>query len=188
MWLGWIYLWRYHKHERWSTCTNFTPHNRLSDENYYEFRKIWVSTDESFRFLVCFRSTGYSPLFHYHFSKPTHEDDPVSGFQPIENGTIHFLDINNEGLIPGLDPNKYVRHLWARIESFNNEFDELQRNLWGMHLGSLLSLTCWINDRKYVRIYATIIFMVLLFINVLSVHLIPILFYGDSLSQINLLI
>lgn len=33
------------------------------------------------------------------FSTPTVDNHPVAGFQPVKNGELNYLDIENEGLI-----------------------------------------------------------------------------------------
>lgn len=48
--------------------------------------------------------------------KPTHENEPVSGFKPIENDDLHFLDINNDGLTTDLNPHQNVVGFWLNIE------------------------------------------------------------------------
>lgn len=53
---------------------------------------------------------------YWYLSEPSYEDDPISGSQPVKNGVIHFLDITNEGIMSGLDPNKSTYELWASIE------------------------------------------------------------------------
>lgn len=63
---------------------------------------------------VCFKME--TKTVHWHFSEPSHQNDPVEGFQPIQNDAVHFLDITNEGLIPGLSPNKKANDLWASID------------------------------------------------------------------------
>lgn len=50
------------------------------------------------------------------FSEPTHCDEPVAGFLPIQNDQVHFLDVNSDGLIPGINPNQKAMELWSRIE------------------------------------------------------------------------
>lgn len=55
-------------------------------------------------------------MFFSLFSEPSHQNDPIEGFQPIEEGKINFLDIINDGLYPGLDPNREANHFWADIE------------------------------------------------------------------------
>lgn len=50
------------------------------------------------------------------YSDPTHNDDPVAGFYPIQNDKIHFLDITNDGPKPGVNPNEKSYELWANIE------------------------------------------------------------------------
>lgn len=50
------------------------------------------------------------------YSEPTHRGDPVGGFLPIQKDRVNFLDVTNEGLKTGVDPNQKFNRFWARIE------------------------------------------------------------------------
>lgn len=54
-------------------------------------------------------------IFFQNFSEPSYLNDPVGGYQPIQNDAVHFLDITNRGLIPGLSPNTKANDFWTRI-------------------------------------------------------------------------
>lgn len=58
------------------------------------------------------------------FSKPSHQEKPVNGFQPVQNGEINFLDINNDGLTVGRNPNKEAFEMWASIEKRAHQLSE----------------------------------------------------------------
>lgn len=55
-------------------------------------------------------------LLQFSTSKPNYKGDPIDGFQPVHNDEIHFLDINNEGVIISSRPNKEAFDFWARLE------------------------------------------------------------------------
>lgn len=48
--------------------------------------------------------------------EPSHQNDPVTGFQPVQNDAIHYLDINNDGLTTGLRPHQKAIDFWTKIE------------------------------------------------------------------------
>lgn len=50
------------------------------------------------------------------YREPTRDGIPVSGFLPIQGDKINFLDITNDGLKPGVNPNPEAYELWANIE------------------------------------------------------------------------
>ncbi|XP_055310975.1 juvenile hormone esterase-like [Sitodiplosis mosellana] len=50
------------------------------------------------------------------YGKPTHQNDPLGGFQPVNNDEVHYLDITNGGLTTGVGPNQKAFELWASIE------------------------------------------------------------------------
>lgn len=66
------------------------------------------------------------------YSEPSHENSPTAEFKPIENGNIHYLDINNDGLTTGLRPNQKAMEFWTSIEkqaiTFADEFTAQKRN------------------------------------------------------------
>lgn len=49
-------------------------------------------------------------------SEPTHAKDPVDGFKPIRKDQVHFLDVTNDGLKLGVNPNQKANRLWDEIE------------------------------------------------------------------------
>lgn len=49
-------------------------------------------------------------------SSPTHQNKPVSGFGPVKNGEVRYLDITNDGLKIGIGPNQKAFDLWESIE------------------------------------------------------------------------
>lgn len=55
-------------------------------------------------------------LFETYFSEPTHDGDPVSNYLPIQDDRINFLDVTNDGLIVGINPNQEANQLWSGIE------------------------------------------------------------------------
>lgn len=58
-------------------------------------------------------------------SNPTPNGEPVQ-FEPIKNNEIHFVDINNSGLITGLAPHgKHVK-FW---NDFHEMYKEIVKNL-----------------------------------------------------------
>lgn len=52
-------------------------------------------------------------VFH---SNPVHNGEPVKEFLPIQGNKVHFLDVTEDGLKPGLNPNRAANEMWARIE------------------------------------------------------------------------
>lgn len=40
----------------------------------------------------------------------------TAGFKPILNNEINFLDVTNDGLKPGKNPNQAANQLWENIE------------------------------------------------------------------------
>lgn len=55
------------------------------------------------------------------FRDPTHKNDLISGFHPILNDDINFLDITNDGLQLGLNPRKHANKFWSRLEETANQ-------------------------------------------------------------------
>lgn len=47
-------------------------------------------------------------------------------FKPVQNGEINFLDITNNGFIPGLNPNVEAIQFWANIEKRLNKYIGLE--------------------------------------------------------------
>jgi len=45
------------------------------------------------------------------YSDPTPNENPAN-FKPVQNNEINFLDINNEGLTPGLNPHRKSVQFW----------------------------------------------------------------------------
>lgn len=45
-----------------------------------------------------------------------HDDDPISGFLPVQNDRLNFLDVTNDGLKLGVNPNQRVDGFWTQIE------------------------------------------------------------------------
>lgn len=56
--------------------------------------------------------------------EPTHNGDPVSGFLPIQNGQMNYLNITNDKMEMGVDPNKDTYELWSQIEAQVNEINK----------------------------------------------------------------
>lgn len=63
------------------------------------------------------------------FSEPTHNDDLVAGFLPIEGGVVNFLDLNNVEMLPGVDPNRKAMDFWAHIEQEARDMNNTDRNI-----------------------------------------------------------
>lgn len=62
---------------------------------------------------------GFQKVFYHIFlnnSKPTHQNDPISGFKPVKNGEVNYLDITNDGLSIGIEPNRKAFDFWENIE------------------------------------------------------------------------
>lgn len=49
-------------------------------------------------------------------SDPTHDGNPVDGFLPIQDDRVHFVDVTNDGLKPGINPNQAANEMWTQIE------------------------------------------------------------------------
>lgn len=49
-------------------------------------------------------------------SEPTHNNDLVDGCLPIQNDRVHYLDVTNDGLKVGVNPNHEANELWDQIE------------------------------------------------------------------------
>lgn len=54
-------------------------------------------------------------IFWSHFSSPIYQSDPADEFLPIRKQKVNYLDITNEGLIPGVAPKKQAISFWQRI-------------------------------------------------------------------------
>lgn len=50
------------------------------------------------------------------FREPTNDKDPTGGFLPVLRDRVHFLDVTNDELRPGVDPNQQANQFWADIE------------------------------------------------------------------------
>lgn len=50
------------------------------------------------------------------FSDPTYKEELISGFHPIRNDVINFLDVTNDGLQLGVNPRKYADEFWTQLE------------------------------------------------------------------------
>lgn len=55
-------------------------------------------------------------VFKICFSEPTHNGEPTTGFLPIQNDQVNFLDVTNDGLKMGVNVNQRANEFWARIE------------------------------------------------------------------------
>lgn len=51
-------------------------------------------------------------------SEPAHQKHPIDEFPPIQNEKLNFLDIRNDGLKIGQQPNAKANEFWARIDTF----------------------------------------------------------------------
>lgn len=47
---------------------------------------------------------------------PSHHNDPIANFLPIEDDRVNFLDVTNNGLVPGENPNQKAMEFWSHIE------------------------------------------------------------------------
>lgn len=52
---------------------------------------------------------------------------PSLGFKPIQNGEINFLNITNNGLKPGLNPNGKAMDFWMNIEERMQKYIKVKR-------------------------------------------------------------
>ncbi|XP_055308597.1 esterase B1-like [Sitodiplosis mosellana] len=97
------------------------------DELFYLFRRgqaqpilseiINNSLDKESK--VCLQTIDYITKIISNFVKygePSYQNDLIRSFQPVQNGSVHFLDINNDGLKIGLRPNEKAFDFWAYIE------------------------------------------------------------------------
>ncbi|XP_055312466.1 acetylcholinesterase-like [Sitodiplosis mosellana] len=50
------------------------------------------------------------------WGNPTHNDDPIAGFLPIQGDTINYINISNDGLKLGVSPNAKTNEFWANID------------------------------------------------------------------------
>lgn len=47
---------------------------------------------------------------------PSHQNDPVEGFLPIQNDSVNYLAVTNDGLMPASNPHQKVIDFWKDIE------------------------------------------------------------------------
>ncbi|XP_031635044.1 uncharacterized protein LOC116348265 [Contarinia nasturtii] len=59
-------------------------------------------------------STIYTNLAKY--GTPTYQNEPIEGFQSVQQDKVFFLDINNLGLTIGRRPNQIAFDFWESIE------------------------------------------------------------------------
>lgn len=52
---------------------------------------------------------------YFSFSEPSHENDPVEGIRPVQSDQMHFFSLNNDGIIPGLNPFEKQIKFWTEI-------------------------------------------------------------------------
>lgn len=50
------------------------------------------------------------------FSNPTYQNDPIAGFEPVENCEIPFLTKTNDGLSIGINPRQRTINFWNYIK------------------------------------------------------------------------
>lgn len=50
------------------------------------------------------------------YNEPTHMNEPVEQFLPVQGEQVHFIDLTNDGLKQGINPNKDRNEFWAEIE------------------------------------------------------------------------
>lgn len=50
------------------------------------------------------------------YREPTYQNNPITGFKPVQQTDIHFLHIGNDGLKTDLQPRKEAISLWEEIE------------------------------------------------------------------------
>lgn len=58
------------------------------------------------------------------FREPTHENDLIDGFQPVNDKEINFLDITNDGLKVGVNPRQSAMELWSQLVKQAVQLDE----------------------------------------------------------------
>lgn len=56
-----------------------------------------------------------------HFRDPTHKDDLIADYHPIQNNEIMMIDINNNGLTVIGDPRKESMEFWTNLEKRANQ-------------------------------------------------------------------
>lgn len=56
-------------------------------------------------------------------SSPSYYGDPVD-LAPIQNGQVNFVDVTNDGLRVGVNPNQAANELWARVERQVDDFNQ----------------------------------------------------------------
>ncbi|XP_055301656.1 esterase B1-like [Sitodiplosis mosellana] len=57
------------------------------------------------------------------YGEPTYQQEPIAGFLPIDDDQVNFLDVTNDGLMPGVNPNQKAMEFWAHVE---REVQEIQ--------------------------------------------------------------
>lgn len=69
----------------------------------------------------CLKSTVYC-------SNPMHNGDPTDGFLPIQQDQVYFLDINNNGLKLGVNPNQKSVEFWSLVEKQIHQINQNMQN------------------------------------------------------------
>lgn len=49
-------------------------------------------------------------------SDPVHNGDPIAELKPVQKDQLHFLDVTNDGLKLGVNPDRERYELWAEID------------------------------------------------------------------------
>lgn len=91
-------------------------------------------------------------------SNPAHNGDPVDEFLPIKGDQVNFLDITNDGLKPGVDPNKKANEFWSGIELQIHQINENSHKTSRDELWSNFSITVSIPKKKNTQILITILY------------------------------
>lgn len=60
-------------------------------------------------------------IIYFTYSHPTVDDEPVSGYEPIENHKIHYVRITNDGLFMDLSPKNESTAFWERITTTDKQ-------------------------------------------------------------------
>lgn len=84
------------------------------DENKTKNRIKWKLKSKSNEMIT--EHVGWN---NFRTPNPNNEN----GFLPIESEKMNFLDVTNDGLVPGVNPNRKAIELWARIEQQVHEIN-----------------------------------------------------------------
>lgn len=84
--------------------------------SHYDLRLIWIFDQVKTSLWSQNPYKWEKKLTFYLNSFRTPDPNNKIGFLPIENETVNFLDVKNDGLVPGANPNHKAHQFWSRIE------------------------------------------------------------------------